>query len=82
MIVDYLHLGRDDDAVSALHVLEHEHPEVEIVDEGVGVLAPGAGGGQGGVGGVPTTVTPDQLHLAVSSRQRFPIMNPVNKHML
>ena len=55
------HLSSDHDAVPALHVLEHEHSEVEVVDESVDVLPPGGGGSQGAVGGVPAPVRVDKF---------------------
>ena len=70
------HLGRDHDAVPALHVLEHEHPEVEVVDESVDVLSPGAGGGQSAVGRVPTPVRVDQLDGALRRGERLAVTNP------
>ena len=76
MFLRRTYLGRDHNAVSTLHVLEHEHPEVEVVDEGVEVLGPGAGGGEGAVGGVPAPVAVHQLHLALGAAQRLSVVNP------
>ena len=70
-----LYLGSDDDAVPTLHVLEHEDSEVKVVDQGVDVLSPGVWWSQGSVGRISTSITVDQLHLALRCVQWFSVVN-------
>ena len=66
----------DDDAVSALHLLEHKDSEVEVVDELVDLLAPGLERGEGGVGGVAAPVAVHQFHRVLCTRQRLAVVYP------
>ena len=74
-------LGGDHDGVAGEHLLEHEDPEVEVVDEGVLRVPPGVGGCQGGVGGVPAAVGRHERRRVARSGQRRAVVHPVHHHV-
>ena len=71
-------LGRDHDGVAALHRLEHEDAEVEVVDEAVGAVAPRVERGEHAVRRVAAAVRVDEARRVPLVRHRLPVAHAVH----
>ena len=69
--------GRNHDGVAALHRLEHEDAEVEVVDEAVGAVAPRVERGEHTVRGIAAAVRVDEARRVTLVRHWLAVANPV-----